>query len=168
MKKAALMFLIAVVMVMSTSCTKRDDILTVVYLNWERSIDIEKYGLSFEVGWSLPDGAKLLDKNLELRYSDSYAYKYYYEIEKWQHERTVTTIGENDSPFWGEVDLFENEREASRSGKYILQLRDDDSGKFYNYSLSYDKWREYSVGDKVKTRIAFDSVLVGDVERYLP
>lgn len=86
-----------------------------------------------------------------------YLTKYYYEIDKWLHERTITTSASDHSPYWGEVILHSNERVSSKSEDYkitVCILKDE---REETYSFSYDDWINLSIGDTLKIRVFFGS-----------
>ena len=82
-----------------------------------------------------------------------YDTKYYYEIERWKHNRDVTTNGQDHNPTWGEVTLSPatgnngtgEEREGARTGTYSV-IADD--GKTYTADLDY--WQTLEEGQKIK------------------
>ena len=76
-----------------------------------------------------------------------YKTKYYYEIERWKHARSVDTKGNIDEPYWGEVILASNERESSRVAKYFLHYEWKENSK--KIAVNEDNWRKVSVGDTV-------------------
>ena len=87
-----------------------------------------------------------------------YRTKYYYEIERWVHERDIYTEGpRSEEPYWGDMDLENDERE---SGRYERHFFEDwtDKGKFGDYDLDDDLWMEVNPGDRVRVRIQFDEV----------
>lgn len=93
-----------------------------------------------------------------------YATKYYYEIDKWVKGRTVNTSGNENEPFWGEVNLSNKEREKSRSEEYILNIyvKDGNKDKYYSYDQEENEWNKYNIGQKVK--ITVRAGIVTDIE----
>lgn len=80
-----------------------------------------------------------------------YATKYYYEIDKWLHERTVFTSELNQEPYWGEVHLGDDERISGKTEKYYI-VGLDAKGKERTISLVYEVWINLSVNQTVKLR----------------
>lgn len=84
-----------------------------------------------------------------------YQTKYYYEIDKWVYERSVTTSGNDKNPVWGEVVLSEKERESTRTETYqILVKNEKDESNIY--AITKEEWEALNVGDviTIKTNIA--------------
>ena len=90
-----------------------------------------------------------------------YDTKYYYEIEKWVHERDVTTSGKDHKPYWGETKLAPasgkygtgEEREASRTGTYGVT---DSEGK--RYTADEDFWRSLEKGQTITVEVRGDHI----------
>lgn len=82
-----------------------------------------------------------------------YDTKYYYDIERWVHERDVTTEGKDHEPKWGEVKLSEatgangtgQEREGQRTGTYGIT---DSKGK--HYTADEDYWQKLEQGQEIE------------------
>lgn len=81
-----------------------------------------------------------------------YATKYYYEVDKWLYERSVTTSAYNKEPYWGEVVLGENEKEGSRTTTYIL-YGVSDADKSYECKVDYNTWLSCEIEDVVKGKL---------------
>lgn len=86
------------------------------------------------------------------KYVDVYKTKYYYDIDKWLYERTVRTSGVDHSPYWGDVNLSDDERVASSSEVYTITGRNEKE-KDVTISLSYEDWMKVNVDQKVKLRV---------------
>ncbi len=76
-----------------------------------------------------------------------YRTKYYYEIDKWLHERTEKSSGIDKEPYWCEVVLASDEKVASEREVYYVDGTDE-KGKSYHYSMSYDEWLSVEIGQK--------------------
>ncbi len=50
-----------------------------------------------------------------------YDTKYYYEIDRWVHERSETTTGNDKNPVWADTDLSDKERVAEKKSKYYME-----------------------------------------------
>ena len=83
-----------------------------------------------------------------------YQIKYYYEIDKWLYERTVTTQGNDKEPYWGNTFLNSDERVSSKNETYYI-IGTDKKEKVYTVTLSFDDWNSLSIGQKVKLKISF-------------
>ena len=88
-----------------------------------------------------------------------YATKYYYEIDKWLYERTVSTSGKDKNPYWGEPNLCDNERVSNKTEKYYI-MGLNSKGKERKVSLDYALWKDLNLNQKVKMRIS----ILGDGE----
>lgn len=82
-----------------------------------------------------------------------YSTRYYYEIDKWLYERTVTTSGNDKSPYWGEPNLSSDERISSENEIYSF-VGIDKKGKERNINLSYEDWFSLNVGQTVKVKVS--------------
>lgn len=90
-----------------------------------------------------------------------YATKYYYEIDKWLYERTISTNEQNQEPYWGKVNLNDDERISLKTEKYYI-IGLNPKGKEKTISLSYEDWLNLSVNQtvKMKTSIFGDGELI--------
>ena len=127
-----------------TGCSKVHEV-TVSEIRWERSIEIGLYKWVEEESFTRPpsDARNVTSKKVFRRFDDDgnaiYQKKYYYEIEKWVHERTVSTNGTNKEPYWGETNLKEKEREAERYEQYFVKGRNQED-KDIEFTLPYEEW----------------------------
>lgn len=82
--------------------------------------------------------------------------KYYYEIERWVHERDVTTSGDDHSPQWGEVTLSQAtgehgtgaEREGQRTTTCYVYADDGTS-----YTADEEFWNSLELGQQLKVKV---------------
>ena len=79
-----------------------------------------------------------------------YGTRYYYEVDRWVFDRTETSSGGDDEPYWPDPALDSNERESSTYEDYILNVTIPKNEKTYPYSTTLEEWKQYSAGDKVK------------------
>lgn len=82
-----------------------------------------------------------------------YKTKYYYDIERWVYCRTVSTNGNDQYPYWGELKLATKEREESRSEQYWLTCLDEKE-KEIKITVSYEDWISVSIGQQVRMKIS--------------
>lgn len=82
-----------------------------------------------------------------------YRTKYYYEIDKWLHERTEKSSGTDKEPYWCEVVLASDERVSSKNEVYYVDGTDENE-KSYHYSMSYDEWLSVEIGQKIKVKVS--------------
>ncbi|MBO6046762.1 MAG: zinc ribbon domain-containing protein [Erysipelotrichaceae bacterium] len=78
-----------------------------------------------------------------------YRDKYYYTLEKWIVDRTLTTSGDGDEePHFKKVKLGEGERIGTQIEEYTIIVNRK------TYSTSFDIWQEAEVGRKYKVTIS--------------
>ena len=83
-----------------------------------------------------------------------YKTKYYYEIDKWLYDRTLTSAGFDKSPYWDDTSgLGTDEREGKREENYYIRGTNS-KGKSKEISISYSEWSDLNVGDKVKVKVS--------------
>ncbi|MBQ8299113.1 MAG: hypothetical protein IJX99_04495 [Clostridia bacterium] len=82
-----------------------------------------------------------------------YRTKYYYDIERWVYCRSVSTSGNDQSPYWGEVRLAAKERESSRAEQYWITGLDEKE-KELKVTLSYSDWSSIRVGQVVRMKVS--------------
>ena len=82
-----------------------------------------------------------------------YKTKYYYEIDKWLYERSIKTSGDNKDVYWGEIDLKETERIASKHEKYFVYGKDVDE-EIFEFYLDYNKWTDIQIGNEYEVNIS--------------
>ena len=93
-----------------------------------------------------------------------YDTKYYYEIDKWVHERTETTSGEDKNPVWAELNLTERERIDTKKSKYgmegVLQYKSFWSTKKRNasFDIREEWWKSVETGQTVSVDIEDDRI----------
>ena len=108
-----------------------------------------------ESDWYLPGGARIKFKRRELKtYEDDepvYATKYYYEIDRWDHERNIKESGNDKNPYYGKVVIGENEREARRYITYSISCVTD-KGKSKIFSVDEMDFKELRSGDHVQVK----------------
>ena len=76
-----------------------------------------------------------------------YDTKYYYHIKKWVYERTETTSGTDDEPYFAAPDLTGDEREGKKTESYSVTS----GGK--TYKVSFDLWQQIETGSGVRAVI---------------
>ena len=75
-----------------------------------------------------------------------YDTKYYYDIDRYVYERSVTTNGTDDEPYWGEVNLGALERQGSKSEEYKILF---DDGKEKSINVKQDVWNQYQQDNEI-------------------
>ena len=144
-----------------TGCGQVHEV-TVSEMRWERTISIELYKWVEDESFTYPpSGARDITSKKVLRgYDDDgnpvYRKKYYYEIEKWVHERTVFTSGTNNEPYWGETNLKEKERETKRYEQYFVKGRNQED-KDIEFTLPYEEWCTVNIDETIFVDIFLSS-----------
>lgn len=83
-----------------------------------------------------------------------YKTKYYYEIDKWLHDRYLTTSGIDSSPYWADTSgLKSDERTGSQTSKYSFSGTDDE-GNTKTYEASYSDWSDINAGDEITIKVS--------------
>lgn len=83
-----------------------------------------------------------------------YKTKYYYEIDKWLYDRTLTTSGYDKSPYWADTsNLKSDERESTKKEEYYI-IGTNSKGKTQKIEMSYDEWNDLLEGDTVKVKVS--------------
>lgn len=99
---------------------------------WQCDVVLEEFRLVRETGRVLPEGATLIssvditqtpidsDGYADYNRTETYT-EYEYEWETWTEGRSIKTMGDvNEIPYFGEVELAENEREKKRITSYYV------------------------------------------------
>lgn len=134
----------------------RNYIVTVDSVTWTSTVEISKLRTCDESGWSVPAGGRIKYKRREIRrYDDDdnpvYDTIYYYEIDRWCHERDVIEQGTDKKTYYGIVVFGENEREDRRYMTYTITCTTD-KGKSKTLTVNEKDWRELRSGDHVKVK----------------
>ena len=81
-----------------------------------------------------------------------YDTKYYYDIDKWVHERTETTSGTGKSTNWATLDLTDKERVEERNSTYTMtgtlhyKSFGKEKTKEKSYEIQESWWKEIEAG----------------------
>jgi len=88
-----------------------------------------------------------------------YDTKYYYEIERWVHDRTEESSGVNVEPYWPDYTLEDDEREGTQKSEYTIEFYVEKKGKSYDYSCdSLEEYNTYSLNDRVSITVTAGAV----------
>lgn len=79
--------------------------------------------------------------------------KYYYEIDRYVHNRDVMVTGEDREPYYGELSLADLEKEDSRGKSY--SVTGTYKGKENTYDISEEDWKMISDDSTIKGKISF-------------
>lgn len=145
-----------VLIVFAIICIPRTYVITVDKVTWTSTVEISKLKTVDESGWSIPAGGRLRYSRREVReYDDDdepvYDTRYYYEIDRWCHERDVVESGTDKKTYYGIVVFGENEREDRRYMTYTIDCRTD-KGKSKSFTVDEMDFRELHSGDHVKVK----------------
>jgi hypothetical protein len=83
-----------------------------------------------------------------------YETKYYYEIDRWEYKRSVSTSANNQYPCWGVPILGSKEREGTRSEKYTIEAYNLEDKKTSTLQLSYDEWKSLKIDQTVRLSVS--------------
>ena len=86
-----------------------------------------------------------------------YRTKYYYEIKKWHHHRYVTSSGENEEPYWGEVSLQKNERQGAKTESYKVSGLVDE--RIEHYTCKKEIWNQFEIGKDYKIKVSDNEII---------
>lgn len=83
-----------------------------------------------------------------------YKTKYYYEIDKWLHDRNLDTSGFDKSPYWADTsNLGSDERTSTKKEEYFIWYTNE-KGKSKKISMPYKEWGDLMVGDVVTIKVS--------------
>ena len=83
-----------------------------------------------------------------------YKTKYYYEIDKWLHDRNLETSGIDCSPYWADTsDLKSDERTGTQTSEYSFSGTDYE-GNTKIYDVSYSDWSDLKAGDEITIKVS--------------
>lgn len=151
-----IILMIIAVILLIVGLWPRTYIVTVESVTWMSTVEISKLKTCDESGWSIPAGGRLSYSRREVReYDDDdqpvYDTRYYYEIDRWCHERDVIEQGTDKKTYYGIVVFGENEREERRFMTYTITCITE-KGKDLTLSVDEKDWRELRAGDHVKVK----------------
>ncbi len=81
-----------------------------------------------------------------------YRTKYYYEIYRWLFERNVKTSANDREPYWGELNLLDDEREGNKTQTYNI-IGTDKKGKERTFCVDYECWKSLEKGATYKFEV---------------
>lgn len=146
-------------------------------VSWTRRINIHQKRTVKKSGWSVPAGGRVTDTRWEYKgqkkvpsgvdkdgntaYKEisEYATKYYYEIDEWPIVRHVVTNAYSDAngwilePYWGQVELGENEKEGSRESEYEIHITERETGALKTVRVSESVFRQVKPTDYVRVKV---------------
>lgn len=85
------------------------------------------------------------------KWVDVYKTKYYYDIERWVYQKTLSESG-SSNPFWPETNLSSNERIGSKKESYKITAINK-KNKQKTYTTSYELWNDVKVGNTIEVVI---------------
>ncbi len=95
-----------------------------------------------------------------------YRTKYYYEIDKWLYERTVSTKNNDKNPYWGNANLSSKERIAGKNEQYYITVLNLENEETKTYTISYEEWKllELEQITKLKVTLGHAELLIEEKE----
>ncbi len=83
-----------------------------------------------------------------------YATKYYYHLWRWVYKRDVKTSGVNNEPYYGEMNLNENERKGGTREIYSLDVcRPKKTDDVKNYGIVKSDWFRLEPGSVIRVKV---------------
>ena len=83
-----------------------------------------------------------------------YQTRYYYDIERWVYDHTITSSAHDKEPYWPTEILKDNQRFNSRSQRYVITAVYDDD-KTDDYTMDYEDWRYIEIGQELHVKVHF-------------
>ena len=82
-----------------------------------------------------------------------YDTRYYYQIQRWVYDRTLTAAGQDDTPLWPQETLApDTEREGGRKEEYAVRCESEKD--VYTVQLPLEQWQTFQVGDRVSLQLS--------------
>ena len=89
-----------------------------------------------------------------------YGTKYYYDIQRWLYNRTLTSSGEADEPYWPQEALQPGtEREGGRTEQYAIKCASEK--ETYTLQMTLGEWQSFRVGDRVNLTLSAGGRVTG-------
>ena len=83
-----------------------------------------------------------------------YKTKYYYEVDKWLHDRNLTSSGIDSTPYLPDTSMLKSdERTATQRASYTFSGTDD-KGDTKTYEASYSDWSDLKAGDTITIKVS--------------
>lgn len=85
-----------------------------------------------------------------------YKTKYYYTIYRWKFDHSLSSFGNNQSPYWSDTsNLPDDERISSRKEAYYI-LGKNSKDELEKIKISFSSWEKLQVGQTVKVKVFID------------
>ena len=92
-----------------------------------------------------------------------YRTKYYYDIDRWVYERSITSSGNNQKPYWGKEDLKTKERVSGKNEKYMVNgITNEKNARDRTVKVDFAKWKGMKIGQTIKIKI-----YVGGITKFI-
>lgn len=78
--------------------------------------------------------------------------KYYYEIDKYVHNRNLKTSGQDKDVYWSNKSLVTKERENRRTERYFVSAYNENN-ELKKYTLDYSVWKDVEIGETFKVKV---------------
>ena len=85
-----------------------------------------------------------------------YGTKYYYEIDRWEHERYVTATDFGTKDYWPEFTLGDKEQEGAKTETFTIHAMKKD--KEVSYTCDRDLWISIKDNTKVKVKVSMGTI----------
>ena len=92
-----------------------------------------------------------------------YRTKYYYDIDRWVYERSITSSGNNQKPYWGKEDLKTKERVSGKNEKYMVNgITNEKNARDRTVKVDFAKWKGMKIGQTIRIKI-----YVGGITKFI-
>lgn len=83
-----------------------------------------------------------------------YKTKYYYEIDKWLYDRSVSSSGSTQKTYWPDVsELTKNERTSTKTESYyVIGVNSNEESK--KIEIPYESWLNLEVDQQITVRVS--------------
>ena len=78
--------------------------------------------------------------------------KYYYDIDRYVHNRNLKTSGKDKEVYWSNESLFIKERESRRTENYYITAYNEKE-ELKTYTLDYSIWKDIEIGDVFNVKV---------------
>lgn len=78
--------------------------------------------------------------------------KYYYDIDRYVHNRNLKTSGKDKEVYWSNESLFIKERESRRTENYYVTAYNEKE-ELKTYTLDYSIWKDIEIGDVFNVKV---------------
>ena len=83
-----------------------------------------------------------------------YKTKYYYDIDKWVYEKSITSSGNDQKPYWRKENLKSNERVSKKEEIYKIDgVTEEEKPENKTVEVDFEKWENFEIGQTIPIKI---------------